>query len=165
MSDRGRQNYNNSNSSIEKVPVYDFTRMDGGFTDEAGNLREQFLLGDAERLAKYLAGDLDVRKNKLTGGITSTQLRQFYGEVKALQNKMGKKGEDFSKVYPFVLMMKSKAEYKYNRDKKIPESFKKFIDKNIELIQKGNKEGKGFETFNNFALFFEVVVGFFKGEK
>ena len=102
--------------------------------------------------------------NEKYSGITSSQLRQFYGEVKALQSKMGKNGEDFIKVYPFILMLKSKASYKANRENsKLPEAFKIFIEKNVELVQKANKEGKGYETFNNFALFYEVVIGFFKG--
>ncbi|MBN2837462.1 MAG: type III-A CRISPR-associated protein Csm2 [Fusobacteriaceae bacterium] len=171
MSDRPRQNYNNNynsnNNGFEKAPVYEFTRLDNGYTDENGNIKEQFMLGDAERLAKYLAGDKTqdrFGKDEYKNGITSSQLRQFFGEVKALQAKMGKNGEDFAKVYPFVLMLKSKASYKANRENsKLPESFKIFIEKNVELIKNANKEGKGFEVFNNFALFYEVVIGFFKG--
>ena len=166
--DRGKPSYSNnlSNNGFEKAPIYEFNRLDNGYTDAEGNIKEQFMLGDAERLAKYLAGDksIDRYNNEKYSGITSSQLRQFYGEVKALQSKMGKNGEDFIKVYPFILMLKSKASYKANRENsKLPEAFKIFIEKNVELVQKANKEGKGYETFNNFALFYEVVIGFFKG--
>ena len=112
--DRGKPSYSNnsSNNGFEKAPIYEFNRLDNGYTDAEGNIKEQFMLGDAERLAKYLAGDksIDRYNNEKYYGITSSQLRQFYGEVKALQSKMGKNGEDFAKVYPFVLMLKSKAE-------------------------------------------------------
>ena len=41
---------------------------------------------------------------------------------------MGKNGEDFIKVYPFILMLNSKASYKANRENsKIPEDFKIFV--------------------------------------
>lgn len=173
--DRGKNNYNNGYSknnsydnNIQKAPKYDFNRLDNGYLDENGNMKEQFMLGDAERLAQYLAGDikLDNRgKEKFVNGVTSSQLRQFFGEVKALNSKMGKNGEDFAKVYPFVLMLKSKASYKANRENaKLSESFKQFIDKNVELVKEANKIGKGYEMFRSFTLFFEVVVGFFKGE-
>ncbi|WP_319371667.1 type III-A CRISPR-associated protein Csm2 [uncultured Ilyobacter sp.] len=158
------KNQNGRGNDFEKAPIYDFNRLQNGYTDEKGDIKEQFMLGDAERLAAYIAGDkrLDRYGNTHYSGIKSSQLRNFYGEVKALQSKMGKKGEEFHKVYPFVLMLKSKAAYKESQNN-IPESFKNFIDINVELIKNANKDGKGFEAFNNFALFFEVVIGFFKG--
>lgn len=153
-----------NNNGPEKAPIYNFDRLKDGYTDSSGNMKEQFMLGEAETLSKYLAGNktIDRYGNEKYFGVTSSQLRQFYGEIKALQAKMGKNGEDFSKVYPFVLMLKSKAAYKQSNGN-IPESFKQFIDVNVEMIKNANKEGKGFLTFNNFTMFFEVVIGFFKG--
>ncbi len=161
--DRGKNNYNNgynkNNSFAEVKADYDFSVIKNGYTDEKNNIKEEFMLGEAEKLAVYLAGDK-------RDGVSNSQLRQFYGEVKALQSRLDNNKENFSKVYPFILMLKSKANYKSNRKQSsIPRSLLMFIDKNIEVIQRLNKEGKGFEAFNNFALFFEVVVGYFKGVK
>lgn len=161
-------NYNNNRSpEIEKAPIYDFNRLKDGYADSEGNMKEQFFLGDGERLAKYLAGDIAEDKwgnKKFRNGISTSQLRQFFGEVKALQSKIGKNGENFKNTYPFILMLKSKANYKFNREN-INDRFKEFIEVNIDLIKEANKKNLGFETFNHFVTFFEVVVGYFKGEK
>ena len=164
--DRGKPNYSNNYNSNNSENSFDFSRIKNGYTDDQGNMKEEFFLNTGERLAKYLGEKEEVTnkwgKPEYIAGLSASQLRQFFGEVKALQSKMGKNGEDFAKVYPFVLMLKSKAAYKEDT-KNIPKKFREFIDINIELIKKSNKEGKGFETFNNFALFYEVVIGFFKG--
>ncbi|MBP6281711.1 MAG: type III-A CRISPR-associated protein Csm2 [Leptotrichiaceae bacterium] len=164
--DRGKPNYSNNYNSNNSENSFDFSRIKNGYTDDQGNMKEEFFLNTGEKLAKYLGEKEEVTnkwgKPEYIAGLSASQLRQFFGEVKALQSKMGKNGEDFAKVYPFVLMLKSKAAYKEDT-KNIPKKFREFIDINIELIKKSNKEGKGFETFNNFALFYEVVIGFFKG--
>ena len=164
--DRGKPNYSNNYNSNNSENSFDFSRIKNGYTDDQGNMKEEFFLNTGERLAKYLGEKEEVTnkwgKPEYIAGLSASQLRQFFGEVKALQSKMGKNGEDFAKVYPFVLMLKSKAAYKEDT-KNIPKKFREFIDINIELIKKSNKEGKGYETFNNFALFYEVVIGFFKG--
>lgn len=162
MADKPKQNYNSSNNSNN----FDFSRIKNGYTDDQNNMKEEFFLNTGEKLAKYLGAKEEIinkwGKPEYISGLSGSQLRQFFGEIKALQSKMGKNGEEFSKVYPFVLMLKSKAAYKEDT-KNIPRKFKEFIDINIELIKNANKEGKGFETFNNFALFYEVVIGYFKG--
>ena len=164
--DRGKPNYSNNYNSNNSENSFDFSRIKNGYTDDQGNMKEEFFVNTGEKLATYLAEKEEVTnkwgKPEYIAGLSASQLRQFFGEVKALQSKMGKNGEDFAKVYPFVLMLKSKAAYKEDT-KNIPKKFREFIDINIELIKKSNKEGKGFETFNNFALFYEVVIGFFKG--
>ena len=54
-------------------PTYDWSRLKTmKYADSDGNLREQLITEDAKRIADFLGNDKT----------TSTQLRQFYGEVK-----------------------------------------------------------------------------------
>lgn len=126
-----------------------------GFVDEKGNLREALMTTEAEQIAKYFKDDK----------LTKSQLRAFYNEVKALKNKLNiDKDEDkFSEIYPLILMMKSKVAYRASKDKKKMDGIKRFLDHGIEQIQKENRKGKGREAFENFATFFEVVVGYAYG--
>lgn len=126
-----------------------------GFVDEKGNLREALMTTEAEQVAKYFRDDK----------LTKSQLRAFYNEVKALKNKLNiDKNEDkFSEIYPLILMMKSKVAYRASKDKKKMDGIKKFLDHGIDQIQKENRKGKGREAFENFAIFFEVVVGYAYG--
>lgn len=60
-------------------------------------------------------------------------------------------------------MIKSKVQYRIAKDKKL-EPLKNFLYAGIEEIQKQNKVGKGKEAFENFAIFFETIVGYaYKG--
>ena len=118
--DRGKPNYSNNYNSNNSENSFDFSRIKNGYTDDQGNMKEEFFLNTGEKLAKYLGEKEEVTnkwgKPEYIAGLSASQLRQFFGEVKALQSKMGKNGEDFIKVYPFILMLKSKASYKANRE-------------------------------------------------
>lgn len=130
-----------------------------GFVDEKGNLREALMTTEAEQIANYFGEDQ----------LTKSQLRAFYNEIKAIKNKLSiSKDEDkFSEIYPLILMIKSKVIYRASRgtprDKKKMNGIKKFLELGIDQIKNENKNGKGREAFENFALFFEVVVGYAYG--
>lgn len=131
---------------------YEFSKK--GYVDSDEILRGDLITKEADEIGKHLV------KAKLS----NSQLRGFYNEVKALENKIGDKEENFPKNYPMILMMKSKAAYKCGcKSSKIPLEFKDFIDENIDLIKKRNGGGKGKQAFDNFVIFFEAVVGYFYG--
>jgi len=86
----------------------------------------------------------------------SSQIRQFYDKVLELYEKSQNVENDDEykrKVYPFVIMLNSKAAYAKTRGK-VSETFVKMINSCVE--QTNSK--KGMETFK---LFFEAVIGFY----
>jgi len=142
--------YDNRRGSYNK-PTYDWNRLKTmKYSDKDGNLREQLITEDAKRVADYLG-------NNRT---SSSQLRQFYGEVKGLELRLEKNGSNFSNIYPFILMLKPKIAYKVTRRVAQP-SFKEFIDTNIDIIIAENKNGNGYKAFTDFCVFFECIVGYF----
>lgn len=147
----GKGNFGKNNQVVEK----EFLFAKKGFVDEKGNLREELMTNEAKQIAEYFRDDK----------LTKSQLRAFYNEVKALKNKLSiNKNEDkFAEIYPLILMMKSKVAYRASKDKRKMDGIKKFLDFGIEQIQNENKKGKGREAFENFAIFFEVVVGYAYG--
>ncbi|KDE65781.1 hypothetical protein FUSO6_12675, partial [Fusobacterium necrophorum DAB] len=133
---------------------YDWYFIHHGFCNEKGILREELITTEA----KEIAGDF---KN-----VTSTQLRAFFGEVKGFRNRiLGKEEEtqqeEFEKIYPLILMIKSKINYRNEKEKKKLSPLKQFLDAGIERIQKENKLGRGCKAFLDFSLFFETIVGYF----
>lgn len=97
-----------------------------------------------------------VRKEK--DDLTSSQLRRFYGEVLSLEEKLKAIGrQNFEVILPHIKMLKSKAAYA-SGNKKIPKSFKEFIDVMVDGIENDPKD------FDAFKLIFEAVVGFSIGK-
>lgn len=88
----GYNNYNSSNDRAnyskdtkEKIKL-DFTNL--GFTDKNGNIREELLTNEAYSIAQYLIkGD----------GLSNSQLRAFFNEIKAINNRLDDKKENFEK--------------------------------------------------------------------
>lgn len=130
---------------------YEFTKK--GFTDKDGILREELMTVEAENIAKDFAT------------VTTAQLRAFFNEIKALRNRLESNNteENFKKIYPLILMIKSKIAYRVAKDRKLT-PLKEFLYAGIDEIQKSNKVNKGKEAFENFAIFFETIVGYsYKG--
>jgi CRISPR type III-A-associated protein Csm2 len=117
---------------------------------DSGQLRKELLTSEAEEWADLLYDN----KN----GVTATQLRNFFNEVKALQSRIEAGG--FAANEAIVGLLKSKSAYAYARaEKKRKRGFeylKNMIEQCVDLC---NSE----EAFNDFVLFFEAVMGFFKG--
>ena len=112
---------------------------------EKGVMKRDLLDKEAKKVAEDIMND----EPKLS----VTQLRRFYGEFKFLEKKYHSYGIDVT--LPLVKMVKSKAAYAANQ-KKIPRSFRKFLDTYVDYIE----DEKEFEAF---MLFFEAVVGFCYG--
>jgi CRISPR type III-A-associated protein Csm2 len=115
------------------------------FRDEKGNLRRALLVKEAEGFAKKLN----------YGGVSFTQLRNFFNEVLALKEKL--KVKPYEEIEAEIGMLVSKANYKKVRERKNTELFK-FIKQGVDSIKSG-------ENFKDFAVLFEAVVGFFPRRK
>ncbi len=91
--------------------------------------------------------------------VSSSQLRAFYGDVKALEQKIIQGGEGaFDKFYYLVKMIKSKASYVQGKKtgKRVSREFRDYIHKCVDAI---NTE----DDFEAFLKFFESTVGFYYG--
>lgn len=146
---------NNFNKRTEETPVIKFEFIEKGFWDAKGNIREDLITTEAENIAKSFLGD---GRNKLS----NSQLRAFFNEIKGLNNRLADKEKNWENVYPLVLMVKSKIEYRASKDKKMA-PLKNFLLKAIGYIQKENRNGKGYEAFKTFVIFFEAIVGYSYG--
>lgn len=82
-----------------------------------------------------------------------TQVRNFYDNVLELTEKSEK--EAWEDVLPFVKMLNSKVSYAENR-RVASREFQDMMSQCISQV----KEKKDLEVFK---LFFEAVIGFFKG--
>lgn len=119
-----------------------------------GILREKLIIKEAKDISEDLYNN--------GSGLSSSQLRAFFNEVKAIQNRINNDEQKFNQNYPFILMLKSKAAYKYRnggQNSKITEQFYDFINASVDYI----KENKSMQTFNDFVLFFETIVGYYYG--
>ena len=86
-----------------------------------------------------------------------TQARNFYDKVLELQKDIKNKG--FDAAYPFIQMLNSKVAYGVNR-RVVSFEFQNMMQQCLEQIK---QDEKGEQTFKNFQLFFEAVLGYFKG--
>ena len=122
-----------------------FTFEEYGFIDDNENLRENLITKQSKEIADTFKKD----------GLSNSQLRAFFNEVKAINNRLGDKKDlnKFASIYPLILMIKAKIAYRANKDNKM-KNLKSFLDSSIEYIQKENRNGKGCETFKNFVIFF-----------
>lgn len=130
----------------------DFIDKNKGFSDEKGNLREELITIEAEEIAKTFVIDR----------LSTSQLRAFFNEVKAINNRLDDKEENWNSIYPSILLIKSKIEYRAVKDDKML-NFKEFLLKSVAFIQKENRAGKGYKTFKDFVIFFEAIVGYSYG--
>ena len=115
-----------------------------------GQLRRELLTTEAEKWAECLYD------NK--SGVTATQLRNFFNEVKALQSRIEAGG--YAPNEAMIGLLKSKAAYALARAEKKRKIGFEYLK---SMIEQGADLSTSEEAFNDFALFFEAVMGFFKG--
>ena len=89
-----------------------------------------------------------------------TQVRNFYDRILELEKEI-KDADSFSEVYPFIKMLNSKVAYGVSR-RVVSREFQDMMEQCLAQI-KNDKNGE--DKFNTFKLFFEAVLGFFKGRE
>ena len=123
-------------------------KIDLGFKEIDGKTK----LNDSElfnETAKYWAQKIDRTKK--------TQARNFYDKILQLQDEI--KQNSFESVYPFIKMLNSKVAYGVSR-RVVSYEFQEMMESCISQI---TNDKRGEQIFENFKLFFEAVLGFFKG--
>lgn len=86
-----------------------------------------------------------------------TQVRNFYDKILELEEEVNKKR--FEDVYPFIKMLNSKVAYGVSR-RVVSREFQDMMEQCLNQIT-CNENGE--KRFKIFKLFFEAVLGFFKG--
>lgn len=119
----------------------------GEFLDSEGYIRPELL----DKEAKDVADQLKATK------LTTHQVRKFYDEVKSYKARMDR-NEDFRKIKPMIVMLKSKAKYAATRKSEM-RTFYDFIAESVNKITQGD-EAEQKARFKAFCLFFEAVYGF-----
>jgi len=115
-----------------------------GYFDEKGNVRPEVLDTTAMEVAKRLGN----------AGMKSAQMRRFFNKARGIEARLGR-DKDFDAIRADILSFKSDVVYQVGR-KVVPEEFKQFIDRNIELAvadEKSFKEG--------FLRHFQSVLAYF----
>jgi len=128
-------------------------KIDLGFREEKKGDKKIIYLNDEELLdgvAKEWADAINRTKK--------TQARNFYDKILELEEDIEKK--NFKSVYPFIKMLNSKVAYGVSR-RVVSREFQEMMNICLEQITYDEKKGK--QTFKHFKLFFEAVLGFFKG--
>jgi CRISPR-associated protein Csm2 len=154
MGQYGNHSYNGygnkSGGGYSQPQVSSFT-LDGFYKD--GKLNPDLFDSKAKEIAKsFTDGD---------NGVTSTQLRRIFDEVKRFEQILTISNNQWDKQLPYIKMIKSKVAYsvarainKNYKDKEVYKNLEKFIIKSIDLIQKE-------EDYHIFVSLFESVYGFY----
>lgn len=131
--------------------VLDYTKDSELFNETAKKMADK-IFSDKEYIEKK-----NGNKNYKSDPVKSTQMRKFYDKSLELHNKVFVDKEDFSDILPFIKMLNSKIEYAYSREL-VSKSFKEVMNTCINQVNNSN-------DLKNFKLFFEAIIGFYKGRK
>ena len=127
-------------------------KIDLSYQIKSKNNKEFIELNDKE-LLDSVAEDWAKEINRTK----KAQARNFYDKILELEKDIEEK--DFSSVYPFIKMLNSRVAYALNR-RVVSREFQEMMKQCIAQIEDNDK---GEQTFKHFKLFFEAVLGFFKG--
>ena len=102
--------------------------------------------------------------NAIERGTKKTQVRNFYEKVLELESRikkseLGNSHESFEDIYPFIKMLNSKVAYAVSR-RVASRDFQNMMEQSLNQI---TCDDNGKKKFKVFKLFFEAVLGFFKG--
>ena len=134
----------------QKLPSLPPGYLESGYFDDRGNIKCELLTQTAEQVAKSLG----------YAGITFTQLRRFFAQVRSIERELGQK--DFSGLAPQIQGLKPMAANYVGRgsnqwERERREVFKHFIDHNVELAMRDKDSFK-----KGFVPHFESVVSYYK---
>jgi CRISPR type III-A-associated protein Csm2 len=101
-----------------------------------------------------------------SGDMTQTQLRRYYNEVKALEARI-EATQEYEAQKAAIAMLKPKVAYGAAKEKSKEKRrgflpLQRIIDAGVDWATKEDSTPKHFQ---DFSLFFEAVVGFFRGKE
>ena len=119
--------------------------LSGGYFDDKGHLRPELLTDAARAVAAALK----------RGGLTSGQLRQFWGAAVWVKRRL-EMNAPFEAVVPDIVKLQPKVAYAVGK-KVAPGVLKDFVDRNVPLAARSAKD---FEE--GFYEHFQAVVAYHK---
>jgi CRISPR-associated protein Csm2 len=129
-----------------------------GFYKEDKTVKPELFAETAENIA---AGFIGKDKYGNVFGVSKTQLRRLYDEVKRFEQNLDGKPETWGKKYPYIRMIKSKVSYNVARaieknryEADVYKRLSAFITEGIDLV-------KDEEDYHVFVALFEAVYGFY----
>jgi len=134
--------------------------MNSPWLTDKGAIKPQLLDEEAEKIAGSLVEESSGQRRGAPKqcGVSSSQLRRVYGEVKGLERQMDASG--WERVSPMVKMLRARMAYTVGRsqrdDRNCYVKLQRFIDDSVESI--GSEQ-----EFRAFCKQFEAVVGFYYG--
>lgn len=144
LDERGQPTQVDGKNFVELVP--EWVRNEKGIETKAVDFAEYF--------GRYLAGTDNRRE-----GMTTTQIRNFFGEVRKIQMKtVAKSGGDFAMLKPRLAIAKVRAT-KDNSNNRIKD-FERAVVLMFDKIERGSS--KEDQQFQNFADFIEAIVAYHK---
>lgn len=109
----------------------------------------------AEEIAKSLADEKTPKEKR--EGVSSSQIRRFYDEVKRYDRIFESRPEEWEKQEPYIRMLKSKIAYTVARAKKSVDYYK-----NLEMTLTSAIDCvKSVEDYHVFVALFEAFYGYY----
>ena len=154
-----RSNYgNNSFQKEDKSYVPDSVAIKAFYKSSTETALPDLFDKTAQEVAASFAGKNKAGKDM---GVSSTQLRRIYDEVKRFEQLLATSGNQWEEQLPYIKMVKSKVAYAVARaakqkpeEKAVYKNLEIFISSCINLIQKE-------KDYHVFVSLFEAVYGFY----
>lgn len=131
--------------------------MPVNFYSQDGHIRPELLSKEAEQKAHEF-GVKNPQNNKFDG-VSKTQIRKIFDEVKRLERMLSVK--KWNDILPLVKMLKPKVAYQVKRaiekEKQLAQYYKKFET----FIVDGIDAVKDEKDFKAFCLYFEAVYAYY----
>jgi len=96
-----------------------------------------------------------------TYGVSKTQLRRLYDEVKRFEQNLDGTDETWKKYFPYIKMIKSKTSYNIARAIEKNRNDADVYKRLSTFISEGLDQVKDEEDYHVFTSLFEAVYGFY----
>lgn len=147
-----KNSFEDKSETPNPVKITSFYKADGK------TVQEDLFDSVALNVAKSFKGKNKIGKDI---GVTSTQLRRIFDEVKRFEQILSLQENQWEKQLPYIKMIKSKVAYSVARAAK-QKSEEKGVYKNLEaFISSGIDLIKTQEDYHIFVNLFEAAYGFY----
>jgi len=133
------------------------------FYDENGKILSNLYDETASKIANELVRKTGTDKwgNSRFNGVSSTQLRRLFDEVKRFERNLKANPDSWEAVLPLIKMIKSKSAYSTSRAIKQSKYDAKYYSSLNDFIKSGIDNVKEYKDYKAFCLLFEAVYGFY----
>ena len=130
------------------------------FYDKSGNIRPDLFDTVAEHIAKTFAAVRMENNREKRNGVTSTQIRRLFNEVKRYDRLISDE-KSWIEQKPFIKMIKAKVHYTIARCKKNDKNNAPYYDNLSAFLTEGIDLVNTAKDYRVFVSLFEAVYGFY----